>query len=99
MTTDELALWIAKRACASAEAPVSSEVRLAADLLAHFSVERRDEQHATSQAGWTPRDKFAAFALAGQVAFEGMEGCDKALISGCAYELSDAMRKAREVKP
>ncbi len=41
------------------------------------------------------RDYFAAKALQGQIAFEGMEGCDPEHIAGMCYELADAMIKHR----
>jgi hypothetical protein len=49
-------------------------------------------------AGWNGmslRDWFAGRALAGQVAFEGMEGCDAELIAGMSYELADRMLAER----
>jgi hypothetical protein len=42
------------------------------------------------------RDYFAAKALAGQIQFEGMEGSTPDHISAMAYELADAMLKARK---
>lgn len=43
----------------------------------------------------TLRDLFAAFAIAGQAAYEGMEGNDPKLWAGCAYEVADAMLAER----
>ena len=48
------------------------------------------------KTGMTLRDKFADSALKGQIAYEGMEGCDTKLIAGMAYELADAMLEARK---
>lgn len=45
--------------------------------------------------GMSIRDYFAAKALQSQLAFEGMEGCDKFLIAAMSYELADAMLEAR----
>lgn len=39
----------------------------------------------------TIRDKFAALAMQGQIAFEGMEGCNVDDVAAMAYELADAM--------
>jgi hypothetical protein len=48
-----------------------------------------------AEPGMTLRDWFAGRALTGQVAFEGLEGCDARLITKYAYEMADAMLKAR----
>jgi hypothetical protein len=47
----------------------------------------------------TLRDWFAGQVLAGQISYEGAEGCDAELVAGCAYELADAMMKARGKQP
>lgn len=45
--------------------------------------------------GMSIRDYFAAKVLQGQIAFEGADGCDPEHIAGCAYQIADAMVKAR----
>ncbi|MDI1362568.1 hypothetical protein [Methylotenera sp.] len=41
------------------------------------------------------RDEFAKAALAGQISYEGMEGCDAKFIAAMTYELADAMMGER----
>lgn len=48
--------------------------------------------------GLSIRDYFAAKVLQGQIAFEGADGCDPEHIAGCAYQIADAMVKARDLK-
>ena len=48
-----------------------------------------------SYDGITIRDYFAAKAMQSQLVFEGMEGCETEKICGMAYEIADAMLKAR----
>lgn len=52
--------------------------------------------------GMTLRDYFAAKALSGQIAYTGLEGCgaDEGArdVAIWAYEMADAMLKAREPK-
>lgn len=45
--------------------------------------------------GMDMRDYFAAKVLQGQIAFEGADGCNPEHIAGCAYQIADAMVKAR----
>lgn len=46
-------------------------------------------------AGMEIRDFAALKFVAAQIQREGMEGCDKALISAMAYEIADCMMEAR----
>lgn len=65
------------------------------------TVQGWNDRLSQAQGGMSLRDWFAGQALAGQVMFEGMEGCDADLIAGCAYELADEMisRRAKAVSP
>ena len=49
--------------------------------------------------GMTLRDYFAAKAMQGEIDSQGLEGREADHIAGMAYEMADAMLKAREVKP
>lgn len=49
-----------------------------------------------NDGGMSLRDYFAAKAMSGQLAYEGMEGCSSEHIAGMAYELADAMLSARK---
>lgn len=49
--------------------------------------------------GLSLRDYFAAQALAGQINYEGMEGCDPKMQAAMAYELADAMLAQRRKEP
>lgn len=57
-----------------------------------------DAEDAGVSTGLTLRDYFATKALQGQIAYEGMEGCDAEHIAGMAYELADAMLAARRAE-
>ena len=47
-------------------------------------------------SGMSLRMYLAAKAMQGQIAFEGMEGCDPKHIAAMSFELADAMLKERE---
>jgi hypothetical protein len=49
-----------------------------------------------SSIGMSLRDYFAAKAMEGDMAYQGMEGCDARIVAAMAYEIADAMLEARE---
>lgn len=48
--------------------------------------------------GLSLRDYFAARAMQGDIAVNGLEGRDVEMVAGMSYEMADAMLKARERK-
>ena len=48
--------------------------------------------------GMSLRDYFAAKAMLGEITDQGLEGRDPDHIAGMAYEMADAMIRAREVR-
>lgn len=48
-------------------------------------------------SGMSLRDYFAAKFSAAQISMEGVEGCDKEHIAAMAYEMADALLKARAI--
>lgn len=48
--------------------------------------------------GMSMRDYFAAKAMQGDIAVNGIEGRDVEMVAGMSYEMADAMLKARERK-
>lgn len=60
--------------------------------------ERNDGQCAPTEYGMSLRDYFAAKAMLGEITHQGLEGRDPDHIAGMAYEMADAMIRAREVR-
>lgn len=48
--------------------------------------------------GMSLRDYFAAKAMQGDIAVNGLEGREVEMVAGMSYEMADAMLKARERK-
>lgn len=55
----------------------------------------RRREFSKRESGISVRDYFAAKAMQAEISVQGMEGCDKLLITGMAYELADAMLRER----
>jgi len=49
--------------------------------------------------GMSLRDYFAAKAMLGEITHQGLEGREIDHIAGMAYEMANAMLRAREVQP
>jgi hypothetical protein len=63
-----------------------------------YAFPRQNDETGYGEFGMTLRDYFAGQAIAGQVAYEGMEGCDAHHLTNCAYEMADYMLAARARK-
>jgi len=63
-----------------------------------FPLESRIDDMVILNPGMALRDYFAAKAMLGDIVYQGLEGREALHIAGMAYEMADAMLKAREAK-
>lgn len=59
----------------------------------------QDGPNTWQHVGLSLRDYFAAKAMQAEVSIQGLEGNDCQHIADCAYEMANAMLRAREAKP